>query len=176
MQLGVVQSACFFSRACRSWDRIPTCTCNFNYFLRYWHAGSTYRDSICSRSDTYKGISEKILSALTSHGIHVIGFCRKPALDRFVTSHARDWQVEWPVNLICKLCDLSAPMLQVVWLKCTYVATLLTTPLYIWLCFDRCIIWWHMRTLLRAIVGTRRCKPNPLMQVEVFFETGGNKS
>jgi hypothetical protein len=75
--------------------------------------GPTCKALTRKRSYTYRGVSIK-KSILTSHAVHVIGFCQKPGSDRFVTSHAHDWQIEWPVNLFCKLCDLSARTLQVV--------------------------------------------------------------
>jgi hypothetical protein len=41
-------------------------------------------------------------------------FVKNRTTDCFVTNHAHKLQVQWPVNLFCKSCDLSAHALQVV--------------------------------------------------------------
>jgi hypothetical protein len=52
---------------------------------------------------------------MTSRAQHMIVFTKNQTADRFVTSGAHISQVVWPVNRVCKMCDLSAHAGQVIW-------------------------------------------------------------
>jgi hypothetical protein len=84
-----------------------------NYFERYQYSEGTEKPvsgDISEISDEKKRWSKwpRVHNAWR--------FCTKNrTVDQFVTSDAHVLQVVWPVNQVCKMCDLSAHARQVIW-------------------------------------------------------------